>query len=303
MIGIITIIITTIMILGIAAIGGMITEKSGIVNLSIEAFMTIGAITFASLVSLNSLRSMLEYQWLIIPLSGLATSAFAIIYIVVTVKLKANQMIAGIALNSLALAISLFLVKFQGRSEIEMQLHLWTIGKNINQISWIFNIALFMGIPLLAFVVLFLGYTKFGKKIRACGENPHAAASLGINVELIQTVAILISAFISGVAGALYVQNISQYFYGNVQGIGFLAVALVIFGQWKPLWIIGGAIIFGSIYSIMNNAVSIPGLNQLGNTDLLKIIPYALSITVLIFTSKKSQAPKYLGKPYYHQGR
>ncbi len=300
---IITIIISTIAILGIAAIGGMITEKSGVINLSIEAFMTIGAITFASIISMNSLRDVLSYQWLIIPISGLATSAFAIFYIVITVNLKANQTIAGIALNALALAISLFLVKFQGRSAIELQNNLWTLGKNIEDPLWILNIALFLGVPIMAFVLIFLRYTKIGKKIRACGENPHAAASLGIKVERVQTLAILISAFISGIAGALYAQNISRFFYGSVQGVGFLAVALVIFGQWKPIGIIGGAILFGSIYGIMNNSLLIPGLDQLGNTDLLKTIPYALSIAVLIFTSKNSRAPKYLGKPYYNQGR
>lgn len=303
MVGLITIIISTIAILGVAAIGGMITEKSGVINLSIEAFMTIGAITYASIVTMQSFQSSLAFQWLIIPISGLATSVFAILYIIITVVLKANQMIAGIALNALALAFSLFLVKFQGRSEIELQNNLWTIGQNIEDPRWVLNIALFMGIPIMVFVVVLLGYTKFGKKIKACGENPHAAASLGIKVQWVQTVAILISAFISGVAGALYAQNISRFFFGSVQGVGFLAVALVIFGQWKPLWIIGGAVIFGSIYAIMNNSLLVPGLNQLGNTDLLKTIPYALSIAVLIFTSKNSRAPKYLGKPFYNQGR
>lgn len=303
MIGLVTIIISTIAILGVAAIGGMITEKSGIVNLSIEAFMTIGAITYASIISIKTLNDNLNYQWLVIPISGLATSVFSILYILVTVRLKANQMIAGIALNALALAISLFLVRFKGRSEIELQNNLWTLGQNIDQVGWIFNIALFLGLPCMLFVAIFLAYTKFGKKIKACGENPHAAAALGIKVEWVQAGAIILSSFIAGIAGALYAQNISSYFYGSVQGVGFLAVALVIFGQWKPLWIIGGALIFGSIYGLMNNIVLVPGLNTLGNTDLLRTIPYALSIGVLIFTSKNSRAPKHLGKPYYNQGR
>ncbi|WP_127942991.1 MULTISPECIES: ABC transporter permease [unclassified Mycoplasma] len=295
--------VSIIIIFALAAVGGMVSEKAGVINLSIEGFMTIGAISYAVFANLPSVKNILAYQWLLFPLAGLFGSVFAIIYALATVKLKANQTIAGIALNALAVAISFFIIKLKKTSEIEMQPYLWTLGENNQSFVWIFNIAVFLGLPMIGLVIVVLNYTKFGKLIKAVGENPDAAATLGVRVEWIQIKAVVFSAFFSALAGAIYAQNISGYFHGTTQGAGFLAVALVIFGQWKPSLILLGSIIFGSIYAIINNATLIPVLNTIEGTDLLHTIPYLLSTLVLIFSSRHSRAPRSLGIPYSIQGR
>lgn len=300
-------ILSFIIIISIASVGGMITEKSGVVNLSIEGFMTIGAVVYAILTSqIDTFNNRWGFQWITMPLAGFVTALFSIIYSLSTVKLRANQTIAGIALNTLALTLSIFIVKFLSKDggSLALNTRLWAVTKGDREPGMIFNIAFFMGITIIVFMVLWLGYTKFGKKIKAVGENPSAAASLGINVENTRIIAITISAFFVGIAGALFAQALTGFFYGSVQGIGFIAVAIVIFGQWKPLLIIGGAIIFGTLYGISNNIQLIPALGKLGSyKEIIDMVPYLVSLTILIFTSKKSRAPKAIGIPYVNQGR
>ena len=136
------------------------------------------------------------------------------------------------------------------------------------------------------------------KKLKACGEQPQAAASMGIKVERTQMMAVIFSSTISGVAGAFFAQGNSGYFRGSTQGIGFLAVAIVIFGQWRPLYIIAGAVLFGALYAVVDQSVLIPGLNKFEHKEILQIFPYLISLIVLVFTQKKSKAPKALGVPY-----
>lgn len=296
-------IVTFIIIISLSSIGGMLTEKSGVVNLSIEGFMTVGAVIYALMThSVSSFQNNWAYQWLSIPIAGLATAAFSIIYSTATVKLKANQTIAGIALNTLSLVLAIFIIKIFG-DKLKLNDQIWSVTDNDRKFNSIFNLPLFLGVPIIAIFILWLAYTKFGKKIRAVGENPHAAASLGINVQNTRIIAITISSFIVGMAGAMFAQKLSGFFYGSVQGVGFLAVAIVIFGQWKPLLILGGAIMFGTLYGLAQNALLIPSFSNVAPQEILNMIPYIVSLVVLIFTSKKSRAPKAIGIPYVNQGR
>lgn len=297
-------IITFIIIIALAAIGGMLTEKAGVTNLSIEGFMTIGAIAYALLTHMTpKFGGHWGYQWITMPLAGLITAAFSLIYSLATVKLRANQTIAGIALNTLAISLSMFLIKVRGDNRLNLNLQIWSVTEDKLKLASVFNIALFIGVPIIVLFILWLGYSKYGKRIRAVGENPSAAASLGINVLVTRTVAITISAFIVGIAGAMFAQKIDQFYRGSVQGIGFLAVAIVIFGQWKPLLILGGAVLFGALYGIAQNAVLITGLSTIAPQEIINMIPYIVSLIVLIFTSKNSKAPKAIGIPYVNQGR
>lgn len=308
MIIVVAAIITMIIILGLAAVGGSISERAGVVNLSIEGFMTIGAISYAIVAGGANFIDNRMSQWFLIPLAGVVAAVVAMIYSFIVVKLKANQTIAGMAFNTLALAISIFLIHSNmnpagPRDNIEIQQSIWSLSETNDKIGWIFNIAVFMGAPLVALTVIFLNFTRQGKRIKSVGEQPHAAASLGIKVERTQIIAITISGFLAGIAGAMFAQFNGMYFSGSTQGIGFLAVALVVFGQWRPMFIIGGAILFGGAYGIVMQYVLIPGLNTLGHQEILQMIPFALSLVVLIFTSRRSKAPKALGIPYENAGR
>lgn len=297
-----------IIILALAAVGGSISERAGVVNLSIEGFMTIGAISYAIVAGGSNFINDKTSQWFIMPIAGVVAGCVALIYAMIVVKFKANQTIAGIAFNTLALALSIYLIHSnanpQGASDkLQIQKSLWALAETKQSVGWIFNIAVFMGIPLIALTVVFLNFTKQGKRMKSVGEQPHAAASLGIKVERTQIIAVTLSGVLAGIAGAMFAQFNSGYFYGSTQGIGFLAVALVVFGQWRPTIIIAGAIIFGGAYGIVDQYLLVPGLNSFGHKELLQMIPFALSLIVLIFTSRRSKAPKALGIPYENAGR
>lgn len=301
-------IIGFIIILSLASIGGMITEKSGVVNLSIEAFMVIGAVSYSLLArKFGEPTNYSNYwmQWILMPIAGLITALFSIIYSYTTVKLKANQTIVGIAFNALTIAISYFLIKNfnDNRNNIKIYDTLWGFSKYSNEAGSFFNIALLLGIPIVGLLFVFLNKTKLGKTIKAVGENPHASASLGINVDRTRVIAIAISAFVVGISGALFAQRSSGFFFGGVYGFGFLAVSLVIFGQWKPSIILAGSVLFGITYGMTTQINIIPFLAKIESREIIYALPYAISLSVLIFTSKKSRAPKALGVPYINAGR
>ncbi len=307
MIIVIAAIISMIMILSIASVGGHFSERSGIINLSIEAFMTIGAISYSVIAGQSNFINNRAFQFWIMPLAGMVAAAFAIIYALITVKLKANQTIAGIALNILALAISVYIIHSKVNpagvaDTIKIQNSLFSLAKSNDQIGWIFNITLFMGVPLIIGAWIFMNKTKFGNKIKACGEQPHAAASLGINVELVQIKSILISGFISGIAGAMFAQGMGSIFRGSTQGIGFLAVAIVIFGQWRTSLIVIGAVLFGALYGLAEEKILISAFDSIPK-EVFQMIPFLLSLLILVVTQKNSKVPKALGVPYKNAGR
>ncbi len=301
-------VITMIIVLAVAAVGGSISERTGIINLSIEGFMTIGAISYSLVAASKTFVGNTANQFWMMPIAMVFAGLFALIYGFVTVKLKANQTIAGIALNILALALSVFLIHSNVNPagidvKVQIQESLFAFSPDKSNVGSIFNIGLFLGIPTIILVVVMLNFTKFGTRLKACGEQPHAAASLGIKVERTQLLGVMIAGAVAGLAGAIFVQMKGKYFYGSTQGIGFLAVALVIFGQWRPSIIIGGAIMFGILYGVIETKEAVPGLSSISNPMLLNTIPYAFSLVVLVFTQKKSKAPKALGIPYMNQGR
>ena len=306
MVIVISTILSMIVILGLASMSGMFTEKAGIVNLSIEGFMTMGAISYSFIAAIFRESSFANQFW-IMPVAGLATTVFGALYALVTIRFKANQTIAGIALNALALAISIFIIKSDlnptdSKTKLAIFTFWWSLGENNASIGWIFNIVLFIGVPSILFLFIYLNKTKGGKMIKAAGENPHAIASLGQNVSMVQFKAIMISSFFSGIAGAMFAQR-GSVFFGSTQGIGFLAVAIVIFGQWKPSLIILGALLFGGLYGISNTYQQIPWMASWAKQELVDLVPFAISLTVLIFTSKNSRAPKSIGIPYENSGR
>ena len=223
------------------------------------------------------------------------------------ITLKADQTIGGTALNMLATAIAIVLVKAfnngsdAGKGAASAKLN-YTNAAFIYKIGpFTVNIFLFIGIILLICSYVFLFKTKWGLRLRACGEHPQAADSVGINVYRMRYAGVLISGLLGGLGGIVYITaGVSVWKFENgVAGFGFLALAVMIFGAWHPLKIALAALLFGFCRAL-GNVYS--GFDFLLNMNIPSVVynmlPYIISLVVLAFTSKKSRAPKAEGIPY-----
>lgn len=315
-------------VLILVAYGGMFSEHSGIINLALEGTMIIGALV-VSLVAkalikpvANGLPSQVAMLIAVLA-SGLAGALFTLLLSFASIKLKADQTIAGTALNIMAPALFLVIISAVSGSDRE-----WIDGIpswiSVNKTDFgiaastsnfwttlIFNQLANMGvafavilIPLCWFVIT---KTRFGLRLKSCGEHPEASESVGINVIKYRYLGTSISGFLAGIGGATYVliQN-TKTVYSSVAGLGFLALAIMIFGNWKPGRIVLSALFFSFFKTLSFYTATlqqeIPGLSWLFNYEgisyIFVSIPYLLTIIVLIFSSKKSQAPKAEGVPF-----
>jgi len=170
------------------------------------------------------------------------------------------------------------------------------LGELLFQNSYITT---YLGFLVLIIASIVLYKTKFGLRLRACGEHPQAADSVGISVYKMRYAGVLLSGFLGGIGGLVFVIPTSTNFNASVAGYGFLALAVLIFGQWKPIRILYAALFFGLMKTIASAYSGIPFLARLGIPSYMyKMIPYIATLIVLAFTSKKSQAPKAAGVPY-----
>ena len=215
-------------------------------------------------------------------------------------NLKADQTIGGTALNLLATALAVVIVRRFNSGTQSAKL-------TYNNEPFLFNIGgltvsifLFIGIALLIFAIILMYKTRFGLRLRACGEHPQAADSVGINVYRMRWWGVLISGFLGGIGGFAYIVPAVQTwnFEVGVAGMGFLALAVMIFGQWKPGRIFFAAMFFAVFKSLANIADS-TFLSTLGwPKEVYNMMPFIASMIILAFTSKKSRAPKAEGIPY-----
>ena len=297
----------------IVALGGLYCERSGIVNIGLDGLMIVGS--FAGALTISSLQNQYGTAvWTIfvgLLVAALVGALFSLLHAFASINLKANQTISGTAINMLSAAITLFLARnITGSGNIVL-----TVGlakKNITGLSKIPVIGpLFFKnsyattwIVLLILIILsyVLYKTAFGLRLRACGEHPHAADAAGINVGKMRYIGVLISGALSGLGGAIYLVTIAGEFNGSVAGIGFLALAALIFGQWKPLGILGSTFFFGFATTIANVSQVIPSLATIPPL-VLKMFPYVVTLLALIVFSKSSQAPKAVGEPFDHGKR
>lgn len=293
----------------IVALGGMFSERSGVVNIALEGIMTIGA--FASILFINIFQNTLSGQPLLllaILVAALAGILFSAFHAYAAINMKADQTISGTALNLFAPAFAIFTARqIQGVQQINFNntfridavpvlSEIPIIGDMLFKKSYITT---YVGLIILIVSAIVLYKTKFGLRLRACGEHPHAADSVGINVYKIRYAGVLISGALGGIGGLVFVIPTSTNFNATVAGYGFLALAVLIFGQWKPVKILLAALFFGLMKTIAASYSGIPVLASLGiSSYVYKMIPYIATLVVLAFTSKKSQAPKASGIPY-----
>ncbi|WP_394927315.1 ABC transporter permease [uncultured Robinsoniella sp.] len=293
----------------VVALGAMFAERSGVINIAMEGIMVMGA--FAGILFINTFENTLSgqsFMILAILISGIAGGVFSLLHAFASVNLKADQTISGTALNLFAPAFAIFVARMvQGKQQISF-LDTFHIKKipllgDIPVLGDMFfkhtYLTTFLGILILIAAAIVINKTKFGLRLRACGENPQAADSVGINVYKIRYAGVIISGVLGGIGGLAFVVPTSTNFSASVAGYGFLAIAVLIFGQWRVGRIFGAAVFFGIMKTLSSTYSGIPVLKDLPLPDgLYKMIPYVATLIVLAFLSKNSQAPKAEGIPY-----
>lgn len=295
-------------VLLLVALGGCFSEHSGVINLGLEGIMVIGALGGA--LTMRYLPEDTSSFVTFVAVAGaslLAGMLFSVLLAVPAIHLRADQTIIGTAMNMLATAFATVLVKaintaansgdvsseiFYGPARSKM---LITIG------GFEFNWFVVLSVVVLAGACLVLYKTRFGLRLMACGEYPQAAASVGISVYKMRWAGVLISGALGGLGGIAYITcSVSRWKFENgVAGFGFLALAVMIFGQWKPLYIGAATLLYGMLRALSNvysgfsllESLHLPG-------GVYNMLPYIISIVVLAFTSKRSRAPKSEGIPY-----
>lgn len=297
----------------IVALAGCFSERSGIINLALEGEMIFGAFIGALCVNAWQVAgTFVDNQQLMFVLalliSGVAGALFSLLLSFAAIKLKVDQTIAGTALNMLAPAIFLTvcLVFFNQEKLVMNPMPNYVIlhKGDMNPLYEIFcnkaYISTYIIFGLFVVLSIWLYKSKIGTHLRACGEHPQAADSVGINVYKMRFLGTTISGFLAGIGGYAYIATISAgTAEASVGGMGFLALAIMIFGNWNPVGIFFGSLLFGFLKCIGPLAGQISFLNSLGlDIYFYNIIPFVIVIIVLIISRNKSGCPKAEGIPY-----
>ncbi|NCE63232.1 ABC transporter permease [Pseudoflavonifractor sp. 524-17] len=288
------------MVLMLVALGGMFSEHSGIINIALEGIMVIGGLMGLIAVKIAA-ASFPPVMVVVISVLAAAAAgmAYACLLAFASVNLKADQTIGGTALNVLATAVAMVIAKqVNGSQSAKLDYSngpfLFKIGK--------LDVSVFLIVGLAALVVSYvvLYKTRFGLRLCACGEHPQAADSVGINVYKMRWAGVMISGILGGIGGFAYiVPSVQSWnFEVGVAGMGFLALAVMIFGQWKPHRIFLAAIFFAVFKSLANIADSTFLAALHWPKEIYNMMPFIASMVILAFTSKSSRAPKAEGIPY-----
>lgn len=291
------------------ALGGLYSERSGVTNLCIEGLMLMGvfscAATVVNLQDKVSPETAIVCGILVAVLSG---TLLSMLHAVASVNLRADQVISGTAINMLSSALTLYLAQtITGSGNITIKRGIVPMDiPGLSKIPVIGTLLfhrsywttwLCILIWLVSWYLLYK--TSFGLRLRACGEHPSAVASAGINVHRMRYVAVGLSGALSGLGGAvILVTYAGEYNSGSgINGLGFLAIAALIFGQWKPLGILGSTFFFGLCMTIANMSKVLPAFQSIPQ-GVLGAFPYVATLIALVLSSKKSAAPLASGQPF-----
>ena len=295
----------------IVAIAGLISEKSGIINIALEGIMIFGA--FLGIYVLSIIRGHVPDQVAVLIallVGGVTGMIFSALHAFAAIHLKADQTISGTALNILAPVLAAFIIKTaitgKGKqipygssvriAEIPFLSKIPVIGdiffKNVFITSYIA-----IAIAILAWFVL--SKTKLGLRMRVSGEFPQAADAVGVNIVKIRWIGVLTSGFLAGMGGVTFITCCASEYACSVSGYGFLALAVLIFGNWSPFRIIFASAFFGFMATIGSSYNVIPFLNNLGlPQEVYGMLPYIATLVLLMFTSKTQNNPKAAGEIY-----
>ena len=298
----------------VMAIGGIYSEKSGVTNLALEGLQGMGAFigAFVAVLAAGYFGSNSQVPYYLAIVCAMAGGMlYSLLYGLLCIRLKANQIIGGVVINILAMSLTAFFTKLLNRLVFGATSEKFVLG-----VSARFTIPLLSGIPvigaafkdvypfeililLIAVVAWYVLYkTRYGMNLRACGDNPHAVDAAGENVTRIRLIAVLVSGALSGLAGISFAYSISANFSSNIYvGYGYLAIAAMIFGNWKILPTLGSCLLFGFARSggyYLVQKMQMPS----SYSDLAMTLPYIVTMLLLIFFSKYNRAPRALGEIY-----
>lgn len=295
-------------VLSLVALGGCFSEHSGVINLGLEGIMVMGALGGAlAMKYMPESAGAFQIIVIVILCAVIAGMIYSLLLGVACINFSADQTLIGTAMNLMATALATVIVKTINTAENpdnvsstiqyvnQKQAFIHRIGDF--EFNWFMLIAL--AVLILAYIILYK--TRFGLRLMACGENPQAADSVGVNVRRYRWAGVLISGLLGGLGGIVYITaGVSEWkFEVGVAGFGFLSLAVMIFGQWKPQRIGLAALLFGFFRALSNVYSGFDWLTALNiPSTVYNMMPYIISLVVLMFTSKTSAAPKAEGIPY-----
>ena len=301
-----TLIFASVLIL--VALGGCFSEHSGVINLGLEGVMIMGALGGALMLRyIPATAPAIVMILAVIFMAALFGMVYSSLLAVASINFKADQTIVGTALNMLGIAASTVIVKAINTATNPDDVSS-TIQYTETKKAFLFNVGglelnWFMVVTIILLIASYITLykTRFGLRMMACGEHPQAADSVGINVYKMRWAGVLISGVLGGIGGIVFITaGVSEWrFEYGVAGFGFLSLAVMIFGQWKPTHIALAALLFGLFRALSNVYMGFPGLVALNiPSPVYNMMPYIISLIVLAFTSKSSRAPKAEGIPY-----
>ena len=290
--------ISTIMMLAapilIIATGGMICERSGVTNVGLDGLMSIGACTAAIVHQLREAAGVGRISLTVALLAAaLVSMLISVLHAIASVDLKSDQTISGTGINLLATGITVFVCQRIYGTDRSTEFKMGMVKDGLG-----FYPTLYIAIVVVVLAWFILYKTPFGMHLRACGEHPAAADSVGINVRRIRYIGVLSSGFLGGLAGgcAVLTQTI-QYTNTFVNGRGFIALAAVAFGRWTPLGVTGASLLFGASLALSTISSMTPALKAIPS-QVFNIVPYLVTLIALIAFSGRDYAPKAVGIPY-----
>ena len=295
-------------VLLLVALGGCFSEHSGVINIGLEGIMVMGALGGALMMKFLPESTPAFGMILLVVLAAIALGViYSLLLAVAAVNFKADQTLVGTAMNLLGTAAATVFVKAMNTAEsvdnVSSTIQYINAKKAflVNMGGFEFNWFMLLAALALIGAYVSLYKTRFGLRLMACGEHPQAADSVGINVYRMRYAGVLISGMLGGLGGIVYITaGVSEWKFENgVAGFGFLALAVMIFGQWKPTRIALAALLFGFFRALGNVYSGFEFLKALNlPAAMYNMLPYIISLVVLAFTSKKSRAPKAEGIPY-----
>lgn len=298
----------------IIAIGGIYSERSGITNLALEGLLGFGAFTGALVVTLMNGAFPPDSQipiYIAIACAVVGGAAYSLVHALLCVKFKANQVISGVVINILAMALTSFLTSQINKSVFGQPSDKFVLSVSarvtipgLSQIPVVG--ALFKDMYPFEFIIIVVAFfawyvlykTRYGMRLRACGDNPSAVDAAGVDVAHVRVGAVIVSGALSGLGGMCFAYSISSQFSSSIyMGFGYLAIAGLIFGNWRIPQTLIACLIFGFARSAGYEIIKVLGMPS-SYSDLVLILPYALTLLLLIFFSKSNHAPRALGEIY-----
>lgn len=295
------------------AIGGVFSERSGVINIGLEGLMVMGAFIgiLFNLMFVDTFGAMTP--WVSLIAAMVVSAIFSLMHAVAAISFRANQTISGVAINMLGVAVALFSVKMiygKGQTDYIQERFIRFDMPFLSDIPIIGPMffkdvystsILAVGVAIAAWFVIYK--TPFGLRLRAVGEHPMAADTMGVNVTKMRYIAVILSGALAGIGGAVYSQSISgEFSHTTINGQGFMALAAMIFGKWHPLGALGAALFFGFAQALSIVGGQIPFISEIPSY-YLHILPYVLTILAVAGFIGKANAPKAIGLPYIKGNR